>query len=85
MGISLYILFHNRFPYHHKDKKVMLGEMKNFPGYMNTRFESNCPKPARELILTMLNPNETSRNSMKEIQKNDWLVRTANSNSTTKA
>ena len=79
MGVSFYILLHNRFPYHHRDKKLMVQEMFKFPGYIQSRFTDKTPDPARTLIEGMLNPDENNRYSMKEVGRNDWLLKITSS------
>lgn len=81
MGVSLYILLHNRFPFHHKDRKVMIKEMTDYPSYIKSRLTPKTPEGGKQLLLNMLNPDEPARIQMKEVVKNDWLVKTANSSS----
>lgn len=79
MGVSFYILLHNRFPYHHKDKNVMADEMKNFPNYIRSRYMDKTPSESKALIEGMLNPNENFRLNMRDVVKNEWLQRMASS------
>lgn len=73
MGVSLFILFENRFPFHYKDKETMLNEMKSYPGFIRSRFTSNTPSEGRRLVEIMLNPNERERARIYDIQRNKWL------------
>ncbi|KAF7494152.1 Testis-specific serine/threonine-protein kinase 4 [Sarcoptes scabiei] len=82
MGVSLFILFENRFPFHYKDKKRMLEEAQNYPDYLRSRFSSTLPSKAKKLVEMMLNPNEKDRASMLEIQQNKWLNRFGSNQST---
>lgn len=73
MGVSFYILIHNRFPYHHRDKKLMIQEMTRYPAYIQSRFNEKTPDQAKYLIENMLNPDENNRFSMKDVARNEWL------------
>lgn len=73
MGVILYILLHNRFPFHYDDTKEMLLEMLNHPDYIRSRFSSEMPREGRQLFEAMLNPFEKKRCSLKYVIANQWL------------
>lgn len=76
MGVSFFIMLENRFPFHFKEKPLMLQEMTDFPKFIRSRYSKELSNDARRLLETMLNPNEKERVNIGDVQHNRWLHRT---------
>ena len=77
MGVSLYTMLNNRFPFHFKDATEHYKEMVTFPAYIRSRFVETTPKECRPLLESMLDPDDKIRITSKDILNNDWLKNTA--------
>nr|XP_027200869.1 testis-specific serine/threonine-protein kinase 2-like [Dermatophagoides pteronyssinus] len=73
MGIVLYAMLHNRFPYHFKDVKKMVKEQLDYPGFIRSRFSSELSRPAQDLFLLIFHPNDSIRISMTEVLAQEWV------------
>ena len=58
MGVTLFILMHDRFPFHYKDRKEMLREIKDYPTFLRSRYVKKLPSKAVALQEHLLHPNE---------------------------
>lgn len=75
MGVVLYTMLHNRFPFHYKDVKKMYNEQTDYPDYIKSRFATNISKPVQELMLLMFHPNDSIRVTMQQVLAHDWVVK----------
>jgi len=74
MGVSLFIMLHARFPFHHREKKQFLAEMWDFPDYLRSRcVVKNLPRGATKLLEAMLNPSEKERATVNDLVTNAYL------------
>lgn len=77
MGIVLYYMLHNRFPFHYDNIQRELSEITDYPRCLRSRFRtdsrSDCDDEWRSLIEKLLNPNEAKRCSLDEILSHGWL------------
>ncbi|KAH7644184.1 hypothetical protein HUG17_6546 [Dermatophagoides farinae] len=75
MGIVLYAMLHNRFPYHFKDVKKMAKEQMDYPAFIKSRFSPELSRPAQDLFLLIFNPNDSIRISMTEVLAQEWMMK----------
>lgn len=66
-------MLHDRFPFHHKDRKLMLQEIKNYPRYLRSRYSKKLPNDANRLVEQLLHPDEAKRASVQTILTNTYL------------
>lgn len=80
MGVVLFIMMNNKFPFHFKNRKLMIKEMHDYPNFIRSRCFSNAPKQYMELQEGTLNPNEKERITIRDITRNEWLIKMVGSN-----
>ena len=73
MGVSLFIMLHDRFPFHFKDRKEMLTEIMDYPKFLRTRYVKKLPSDANSLVEQLLNPNEDERADVQVIIRSSYL------------
>ena len=73
MGVSFFIMLHDRFPFHFRDRKMMLKEIYDYPAYLRTRYVAKLPNDANRLIEELLHPEERRRGSVQTILKSPYL------------
>lgn len=74
MGLVLYAMLCNRFPFHFQDLKKLYKEQTDHPNFIRTRFLSFNSASVRNLLEMMLNPNEKCRPMMAEVLAHRWVV-----------
>ncbi|KAF7495003.1 Testis-specific serine/threonine-protein kinase 4 [Sarcoptes scabiei] len=75
MGVVLYAMLHNRFPFHFKDPKKMCHEQLDYPKFIKSRFSSEISKQSQDLMIQMFNPNDSIRISMAQVLQHEWVVK----------
>lgn len=72
-GVTLFIMLHDRFPFHYRDRKLMLSEIKDHPKFIRSRYTKKLPSGANSLIEHLLHPNEEKRATVQVILANNYL------------
>lgn len=63
------------FPFHYKDRKQMLSEIKDYPKYLQARFLARkLPGDAMQLMEHLLHPDESKRASVHAILSNRYIL-----------
>ena len=78
MGVVLFAMLNNKFPFHFGKPKIQLAEQKAWPEHVNKRFVKKPSKHCRDLILKMLNPEQEERYGMREVCKHKWIAEEGN-------
>ncbi|KAH9517630.1 protein serine threonine kinase [Dermatophagoides farinae] len=73
MGVLLYAMTHNRFPFHHRDPKRMMIEHMD-KSYIISRIRENISEELKDLILKLLEMNEERRLTATQILAHQWLL-----------
>ena len=73
MGVVLFAMLNNKFPFHFGKPKIQLAEQKGWPDHLNKRFVKKHSKHCKDLIFKMLNPNQEERYGMREVCKHKWI------------
>ncbi len=76
MGVTFFIMLFDRFPFHYKDRKQMLCEIKDYPKFIKSRYSKKLPSDATRLIEAMLHPDEAKRANVGLILSNRYLLHT---------
>ncbi|KAH9409011.1 protein serine threonine kinase [Tyrophagus putrescentiae] len=75
MGVTLFIMLFSAFPFHYKDRKQMLNEIKDYPKYLQARFMAKkLPGDALQLMEHLLHPDEAKRASVHAILSNRYIL-----------
>ena len=61
MGVVLYAMLDNRFPFHFQDPKKMYKEQTEYPKFIKSRYLYYNSKSARDLMTIIFNPDEKVR------------------------
>lgn len=74
MGVTLFIMLHNRFPFQYKDRKEMIRQVKDYPKFLRSRYvRQDLPSSAGRLLEVMLNPDEERRATVQDILRSSYL------------
>lgn len=73
MGVSLYAMLSKRFPFHSNDSSLMLAEQTRYPDFMLQSFDVGTSKEAIDLVIHMLDPNEMTRFTLREVSEHVWI------------
>jgi len=73
MGVTLFIMLHDRFPFPFKDTKEMLKLISQYPKSVLSKMTRKLPDSGVKFQLSMLNPKEESRASVEDLVNNEWL------------
>lgn len=68
-GVVIYTLLTGSFPFHNDDDSIAIHHILNTPLYL----PSSLPKSAQELLLRMLDKNQTTRISMNQVVEHPFL------------
>ena len=72
MGVVLFALLNNKFPFHFGDPEAMYKEQMN-DKHLDTRFVRIFSKHSRDLMLKMLLPDESKRIVINDVLKHKWI------------
>ena len=75
MGVSLFIMLYDHFPFHWKERKKMLAEIHDYPKFLRSRYVKKRPSDANRLLEQLLNPSEAERASVQDILDSPYLRR----------
>lgn len=81
MGIVLFTMLHNRFPFHLQSAQELLAEVLDYPDFIRSRFKSDLAPEGRQLIESMIHPIESKRCTLRDVLNNKWLDQLAPSKS----
>ena len=79
LGVMLFCMLNNKFPYHFGDSKAMLKEMYD-PKFIGTRYIKKFPADLRQLQEALFTVNEKDRISMADVMNHGWIVRKGKGN-----
>lgn len=74
MGVVLYAMLNNRFPFHFQDNKKLYKEQTDYPAFIRSRFLEAMSHSSRNLIEIMFDPNEKDRPTMAEVLQHEWVT-----------
>ena len=74
MGVVLFAMLNNKFPFHFGDTKKMYKEQNDIE-YIKTRFIKEFSTDLRDLQLKMWRVNEKERITMEQVLKHEWIKR----------
>ena len=74
MGVTLFCMLNNKFPYHFGDTKRMLNEQTD-PNYIKGRYIKKFPSDLRNLQESFFIENEKKRITMAQVMDHPWIVR----------
>ncbi|KAI2807954.1 hypothetical protein RDWZM_005378 [Blomia tropicalis] len=73
MGVVLYAMLCNRFPFHFQDLKVLHKQQLSYPMFIRSRFLKTNSECSRSLMERLFDPSEKMRPLMSEVLKHPWL------------
>lgn len=76
MGVTFFIMLFDRFPFHYKDRKVMLTEIKDHPKFLKSRYSKKLPSDGTRLLEQLLHPDEAKRAAVNVILSNRYILNT---------
>jgi serine/threonine protein kinase len=74
LGVVLFAMLNNKFPFHYLDSKIMLKE-QNDPKFIKSRYTKDFPKDLRNLQEIMFDANESTRISLAQVLVHPWVQR----------
>ena len=74
MGVVLFAMLNNKFPFHFGDAKLMLREQTD-RNHMKTRYVKEFSREYRELQQAMFEPDERRRPTAAECLEFTWVVK----------
>ena len=74
MGVTLFCMLNNKFPYHFGDTKRMLSEQTD-PNYIKGRYIKKFPPDLRNLQESFFTENEKKRITMAQVMDHPWILR----------
>lgn len=74
MGVMLFFMLNNRFPFSSENPQIMLLEQTNYPNLLKSRFLSKINDDAIDLIVRFLDPNEKTRITLHEALDHPWIL-----------
>jgi len=69
LGVVLYVLVQDRFPFNDRDWKALYKSQMARDYRISSRLTSQC----KELIQAHLDPNPSTRGSMLELMQHEWF------------
>ncbi|KAF7490002.1 Testis-specific serine/threonine-protein kinase 2 [Sarcoptes scabiei] len=74
LGVVLYAMTHNRFPFHYKDTKLMIKEQSD-QRFIEERIKGSHSNELKDLIMRLFDTDENSRFSTEQILEHAWIKR----------
>lgn len=76
MGVMLFCMLNNKFPYHFGDAKKMYKEQTD-PNFIKGRFSKKLSEDLKDLQMNLFDPEEKTRPTMAQVLEHSWIVRKA--------
>jgi 5'-AMP-activated protein kinase catalytic alpha subunit len=74
MGVVLFCMLNNKFPFHFGDAKAMFKE-QNDPNFIRTRYVKEFPKDLKNLQQRLFDPKEETRITLAQVLDHPWVRR----------
>ncbi|KPM04352.1 serine/threonine protein kinase-like protein 5 [Sarcoptes scabiei] len=74
MGVTLFCMLNNKFPFHFGDQKKMFAEQVD-TNFIKTRYIKKFPSDLRHLQEQFFEYSETDRITMRQVLRHPWILR----------
>ena len=73
MGVLLFGLLNGKLPFTWTDSSLMIKEQTRYPNFIRSASKNNISEEANDLIIKILDPDEKTRITIREIAEHSWL------------